>query len=261
MSLEQFLEIMDDSSTEMPSSAFHEVSDLSPEEMGQFARAWLDIPEERQLEIVSTMAQLAEENAELDFTAVFKMCLRISDDDVLEAAIEGLWEHEDRSIIPALVEVLLSTRGTRVRVAAAVGLGKFPLLAQEGKLLAKDGELVHRSLMDTLEDDDEDITVRRRCLESVAPFNTEAIQNFVEWAYSSEDEDLKSSSIYAMGRTGEAAWPKGRCSTVSATATATLPWRTPPRQSWRMSNSWKNRWGSHRAPDSAPPVRLVCQYA
>ena len=60
--------------------------------------------------------------------------------------------------------------------------------------------------METLEDDDEDITVRRRCLESVAPFNTEAIQNFVEWAYSSEDEDLKSSSIYAMGRTGEAAW-------------------------------------------------------
>ena len=104
MSVEQFLEIMDDTSTEMPSSAFHEVSDLSPEEMGQFARAWLDISEERQLEIVSTMAQLAEENAELDFNAVFKMCLRISDDDVLEAAIEGLWEHEDRSIIPALVE-------------------------------------------------------------------------------------------------------------------------------------------------------------
>ena len=69
--------------------------------------------------------------------------------------------------------------------------------------MAKDGELVHRSLMETLEDDDEDITVRRRCLESVAPFNTEAIENFVEWAYSSEDEDLKSSSIYAMGRTGE----------------------------------------------------------
>ena len=206
MSVEQFLEIMDDTSTEMPSSAFHEVSDLSLEEMGQFARAWLDISEERQLEIVSTMAQLAEENAELDFTAVFKMCLRISDDEVLEAAIEGLWEHEDRSIIPALVEVLQSTKGTRVRAAAALGLGKFPLLAQEGKLLAKDGELVHRSLMETLEDDDEDITVRRRCLESVAPFNTEAIENFVEWAYSSEDEDLKSSSIYAMGRTGEAAW-------------------------------------------------------
>ena len=206
MSFELFLETISDPASDLSMSEFHEVSDLSPEELGQFAKSWLPLPAERQREIVSTMVELAEQNPELDFTAVFKMCLKVSDEEILEIAIEGLWEHEDRSIIAGLVDVLGSDKSPKVRAAAASGLGKFPLLAQEGKLLAKDGELIHQSLMGVLDDEDEDIDVRRRCLESVAPFNTDAIQQFVEWAYTSEDQDLKSSSIFAMGRTGEISW-------------------------------------------------------
>ena len=206
MSFELFLETISDPAADLSLSEFHEVSDLSPEELGQFAKAWLSLSTERQREIVSTMVELAENNAELDFMAVFKMCLRVSDEEILEIAIEGLWEHEDRSIIGGLVGVLGSDKSPNVRAAAARALGKFPQLAQEGKLLAKDGELIHQNLMGVLEDEAEDIEVRRRCLESLAPFNTEAIQQFVEWAYTSEDQDLKSSSIFAMGRTGEISW-------------------------------------------------------
>ena len=206
MSFDLYLQAMADTSTDIPLADFHEVSDLSPEELGQFARAWIDLPEERQLDIVSTMVQMAEENLDLDFSAIFKMCLRTSDEEVLEAAIGGLWELEDRSIIPGLVEVLHSTKGSKVRAATALALGKFAVLAQEGKLRATDAELVHRGLMETLEDEDEEIDVRMRCLEAVAPFNTDLIQQFVEWAYYSEDTDLKASSIYAMGRTGEVEW-------------------------------------------------------
>ena len=206
MSFELFLETVSDPTYDLPLSEFHEVSDLSPEELGQFAKSWLLLPMERQREIVSTMVELAEQNTELDFTAIFKMCLKVSEEEVLEIAIEGLWEHEDRSVISGLVDVLGSDKNTKVRAAAASALGKFTVLAQEGKLLTKDGELIEQTLMDVLDDDDEDIDVRRRCLESVAPFNTDAIQQFVEWAYTSEDEDLKSSSIYAMGRTGETSW-------------------------------------------------------
>ena len=206
MSFELFLETIRDPAADLSMSEFHEVSDLSPEELGQFAKSWLPLPPERQREIVATMVELAEQNAELDFTAVFKLCLKVSDEEILEIAIDGLWEHEDRSIIAGLVGVLSSDKSSKVRAAAALALGKFPVLAQEGKLLAKDGELIHQSLMGVLDDEDEEMDVRRRCLESVAPFNTDAIQQFVEWAYTSEDQDLKSSSIFAMGRTGETRW-------------------------------------------------------
>ena len=206
MPLEAFLETIAESDAQVPSAEFVELSDLSPEELGGFARTWFDLSLERQQWIVSTLVELGEGNAELDFSAVFKMCLKDDDEVVLEKALEGLWEHEDRSVITALIQILRSDKSTFVRAAAAVGLGKFPLLAQEGKLLARDGESIHQSLMEVLEDPDQDLDVRRRSLEAVAPFNTSDIQRFVSWAYESADLKLKSSSIFAMGRTGEPSW-------------------------------------------------------
>ena len=206
MSLEPFIENLADSSAQVPSADFVELSDLSPSELGVFARTWFTIPEDRQLWIVSTMAELAEDSAELDFHAIFKMCLKDGGEAVVEKAMEGLWELEDRSIIPYLIAILLSDRGPSVRAAAAVALGKFPLLVQEGKLLPKDGDSIHDSLMAVLEDSDQPPEVRRRSLESIAPFNTSAIQSYLSRAYNSGDLGLKSSSIFAMGRTGETSW-------------------------------------------------------
>ncbi len=206
MSLERFLEILADPSVNVPTGDFIELSDLSPEELGWFARSWFGIPVERQRWVVSQLVELAEDNAELDFSAVFKMCLKDRDEAVLEKAMEGLWEHADRSVIPSLIQVLHSDKSPKVRAAAAAALGKFPLLVQEGKLLPKDGESIHNSLMKVLDDPDQHLDVRRRSLEAVAPFNTGDIKKYVSWAYKSDDLKLKSSSIFAMGRTGEPAW-------------------------------------------------------
>ena len=206
VSLDMFLEAIADPTAEVPQADFVEASDLSPEELGAFARVWFGLSVERQYWVVSTMVELAEETAEMDFCAVFKMCLKSDEETVLQKGMEGLWEHEDRSVIQALVKVLESDKSPEVRASAAVALGKFPVLVQEGKVLAKDGEIVHESLMNALQNPDVDLDVRRRSLEAIAPFNTEAIQDFVSWAYDSSDLKLKSSSIFAMGRTGELSW-------------------------------------------------------
>jgi HEAT repeat protein len=206
MSLESFLDSLADTSNDVPASDFIELCDLLPEELGMFARTWVGIDVERQRRLISTMVELAEGNPELDFGAIFKMCLKHEDEVVLETAMQGLWEKEDRSIIPSLLQTLRSDKSPRVRSAAAAALGKFSLLVQEGKLLPKDRESIHNSLMDTLNDSDQPLDVRRRSLEAVAPFNTGAIRKMVAWAYESEDLALKSSSIFAMGRTGESTW-------------------------------------------------------
>ena len=206
MSLEPFIENLADPAYQVPSGDFIELSDLSPAELGVFARTWFTIPVDRQLWIVSTLVELAEDNAELDFFAIFKMCLKDGKEAVVEKAMEGLWEQEDRSVIPFLTDILLSNKSPSVRAAAAVALGKFPSLVQQGKLLPKDRDSVHDSLMAVLEDSDQPPEVRRRSLESIAPFNTSDIQSYVSWAYNSGDLKLKSSSIFAMGRTGEPSW-------------------------------------------------------
>ena len=206
MSLESFLESLADTSVDVPASEFIEISDMLPEELGMFVRTWLGINVERQRLIVSRLVELAEDNPELDFGAVFKLCLKDEDEVVVEKAMEGLWEQEDRSIIPGLLQILISEKSSNVRSAAAVALGKYSLLVQEGKMLPKDRDSIHNILMATLNDSDQPLDVRRRSLEAVAPFNTGDIKKFVSWAYESEDLALKSSSIFAMGRTGESEW-------------------------------------------------------
>ena len=206
MSFEFFLENALDPTGHISSSDFYEVSDLSPEELGLFATAWFPIPIERRRSIASAMLETAEDNPELDFSAIFKMCLTSDDEPLLKIAMDGLWEHEERSVIPILIELLRSDKGSDVRAAAARALGRFPMLAQEGKLLARDAEQVHDNLMQVLEDEEEPLDVRRRCMEAMAPFNTPEINQRITLAYESLDPDFRASSIYAMGRTGEAGW-------------------------------------------------------
>ncbi|MDA0734249.1 MAG: HEAT repeat domain-containing protein [Chloroflexi bacterium] len=206
MPIEQFVESLADPQVDVPTSDFIEASDLSPAELGSFAKTWFTIPAERQHWIISTMVDLAEDNPELDFCAVFKMCLKDRDESVLAKAIEGLWEYEDRSVIPSLLDILRSDRSEDVRAAAAVALGKFSVMIQEGKFLKRDADAILENLMSIVADENEALEVRRRSLEAVAPFNTEEIKKYVSWAYNSDNVKLRSSSIFAMGRTGETTW-------------------------------------------------------
>ena len=206
MSFQELIEVIADPSAPLADAPLHEASDPSSDELAEFVQVCDTLNEDRRCEVLAVMVEQAEENLELDFTAIFRQCLRDDDDRMVQLAVEGLWEQEDHWLIMDLVELLRSERGPQVRATAALALGKFPVLAQEGKLLAQDSELVYRVLMDFLEDDIEDLEVRRRCLEAVAPFNTEEVQDYIRWAYDGDEEDLRSSSIYAMGRTGESEW-------------------------------------------------------
>ena len=152
------------------------------------------------------MVEMAEDNAELDFSSAFKLGLRDPDEVVRGKAITGLWEFEDRSLILSLVEMVKSDASAQVRAAAAMALGKFASLAQDGKILPRDADLVKDTLTLVLQNETEWTEVRRRALESVAPFNTAGLTEYINWAYTSDDLKLMCSSIYSMGRTGESKW-------------------------------------------------------
>ena len=181
-------------------------------------------------------------------------------------AVEGLWEQEDRWLVAELVALLRSERGPQARATAALALGKFATLSQENKLTPQDSELVYRILMDFLEDDIEDLEVRRRCLEAVAPYNTEEVHDYIRWAYEDDDQDLRSSAVYSMGRTGESVWlptllrelesydpavryetrPRLRRTGPARSRPATG--RTAPGRRPRSANSRHNRSGQNRRP-------------
>ncbi len=206
MAIDVFIKAVADESEPLSDAPFHEASDPSPSEVAEFDRFLSTLGDEERREVLTAMVEQAEENLELDFTSIFRNCLRDEDDRLAQLGIEGLWEQEDRWLITELVELLRSERGPRVRAAAALALGKFPVLALEGKVQTQDRALIYRVLMDFLEDEIEDLEVRRRCLEAIAPFNTEEVRDYIRWAHDNDDDDLRSSSVYAMGRTGDTIW-------------------------------------------------------
>ena len=206
MSLDGCLEHISEADAPLNHQLLLELSDLAPAELSMFARAWYKVAIERRHSVLELLVGMAEENADLDFSALYKVCLKDQDHRVRKDAITGLWEFEDRSLIPLLVELLESDDSGEVRAEAAMALGKFATLAQDGKILSRDGELVRESLLKALLDESEWVDVGRRALEAVAPFNIPEVYQYIHRAYDSEDVKLKCSSLYAMGKTGESQW-------------------------------------------------------
>lgn len=206
MSLERYLQEIAAEDKSLRSGALVALSNLSRQELKQFAHTWGGLSAERQRRLLGHLVGMAEENVELDFGPIFLMCLESPDAEVREKAISGLWEYEDRSLIGTLLETLVADPSPNVRSAAAVALGKFSLLAEEGKLLPREGQKIKEALIKVLTDDEESIEVRRRALEAVAPFNTHVVQRFIRRCYESDELALRCSSLYAMGRTGEPRW-------------------------------------------------------
>ena len=206
MSLESCLQSISEDSAHLNQAELIELSALSPGELGMVARVWFKLSPERREGVVDLLVEEAEGNAELDFSSIFKMCLKDPVESIRERGIVGLWEFEDRSLIASLVELLRSDESGKVRASAAMALGKFASLAEDGKILSKDGELVKKSLMNVLEDEQEWLEVRRRALESVSPFNTPDVKEYIHWAYDNDDVNLRCSALFAMGKTGESEW-------------------------------------------------------
>ncbi len=187
-------------------SILAELSNLNPAEMRLFREVWAGLRPERRLQIISRLVELAEENLEFNFDAVFKYCLKDSEEDIRCLAVEGLWENEETSLIDPLIEILEGDESNRVQAAAATALGKFALLAELEKLRADNVDKVREALLGTIDDRNKSPEVIRRVLEAAAPLSMPDIKEAINSAYCSNDPGLVISAIYAMGKSYDTSW-------------------------------------------------------
>jgi HEAT repeat protein len=155
---------------------------------------------------VGRLAEMAEGNVEMEFTALFKLCLQDPDPQVREQAIGGLWECAERSLITPLITLLQCDPAPQVRAAAAQALGRFTTLAEEQKLLAKDCQRLQESLLLAFHDPGQPLEVRRRALEALAPLSQPEVKELIQQAYRSPEAPLRLSAVYAIGRHGDPQW-------------------------------------------------------
>jgi HEAT repeat protein len=182
------------------------LSGLGPGDMSSFREVWDEFITERRIQIISRLSELAEDNLELNFDAIFRYCLTDPDEDIRSLAIEGLWESEDNSLIEPFITLLEEDESDKVQSAAAIALGKYAILAELGKLRNENKEKVQESLLGAIDDRNKSTEVIRRVLESAAPLSIPDVRDAINDAYYSNDPGLMISAIYSMGKSCDSSW-------------------------------------------------------
>ncbi|OGN88938.1 MAG: hypothetical protein A2158_04780 [Chloroflexi bacterium RBG_13_46_14] len=183
-----------------------ELSGLSPAEMKLFREIWDKLNTERRIQTISRLSELAEDNLELNFDAIFRYCLSDPEEDIRSMAIGGLWENEDTSLIDLFIKLLEEDESDRVQSAAAIALGKYVILAELGKLRDENAEKVLEALLGAIDDRNKSTEVVRRVLESTAPLSVPDVQEAINDAYYSYNPSLMISAIYSMGKSCNLSW-------------------------------------------------------
>ena len=182
------------------------LSDLSAEDIGHLSAGWAAVPDARKLELLGILADLAEDNVDLNFTDVFRMCIGDTDAAVRESAVRGLWESEDRTLIRPLARLLSRDPSPEVRAAGAMALRRFAEKAQEGKLIDRDEQRIRRALMNAIARHGEQTQVIRRSIEAASYFEGGDVDEVIEVAVGDDNPLMRQSAIFAMGNSVHLEW-------------------------------------------------------
>ena len=203
---DRYLEELQDPAHPVSASKLLNLSGLAAPEVEHLRSYWNAMSEERRLQVIRQMGEVAEDNPEVDFQQVFRLGLHDPETEVRVQAIEGLWECQERWLIGELVELMTKDPEIEVRSTAASHMGKFALLGELEEMRPRDIATVRQALLDVIHNRDEELDVRRRAVEAISPFSDDAINDVIREAYHSDALKMRASALYAMGVHCDPAW-------------------------------------------------------
>ena len=206
MSFKSYLQELTDLTIPLSASNLIKLSALRPDEASVLLNAWPNLDLQRRRQMMQVLPDLAEDNVELNFDAIFFMALADGDAQVRRSAVRGLWEYEDRDLIDPLLGLLQHDQDAAVRAEAAQALGRFVLKAELESPRSPDVERVEEMLRRTFEQADEVSEVRGRALEAIGARSEPWVSDLIHQALTSVDRRLGLSAVHAMGRSCDLAW-------------------------------------------------------
>ncbi|MBI3359832.1 MAG: HEAT repeat domain-containing protein [Chloroflexi bacterium] len=180
-------------------------SDLIDSDLAEVEARWPDWPVRLRRALLEEVGDIAEDDFRVNFDALSRLGLDDPDAEVRATAISNLWESEDADLIPLFIQLMQNDPEAPVRAEAAKGLGHFVYLGECDELLPARARRVEDALLAVLAGVD-DLEVRRRALESVAYSGRPEIIPIIEAAYRAQDEAMRASAIFAMGRNLDERW-------------------------------------------------------
>jgi len=186
MSLDTLLPKLEDPQHAPSATDLTALNGVEGAEHERFLTVWRSLSIQRRRDIIDLLADMAEDNVELDFGAVFTTGLLDDDMQVRTESIKALWEYDDDGLIEVLLR-LLHDPEAMVRAEAALGLGRYLLrveLSGEDEGLARE---VEAALRTTIDDESELVEVRGRALEAAGVRGEPWVHAAIEEAYGSGD--------------------------------------------------------------------------
>ena len=205
MSLDALLTELDDPDAKIHAADLTSLSYLAGDARERFLESWRRMSVQRRRELIDRLAELTEDNVELDFDAIFLIGLIDDDVQVRAESVKALWEHEEDELVLVLLRLLEDPEAI-VRAEAALGLGRFLLRAE---LDGRDDALTTQaeSALQRVALDESELTeVRGRAVESIGARSSEWVRDLIEDAYASGDRRLAISAVHAMGRNADPDW-------------------------------------------------------
>lgn len=190
----------------LPLGTLTRLSDMTDEQMDQFQQAWPSVEQARREDIARLLAETAEDNFLVDFDPVFHFLFKDTAPAVRVAALQGLWDSTNESLIPTVIGMVEQDEDLIVRATAARALAHYVLLAEWGQVSDESSEAIVTALNAQLEDEDAPAELRRASLEAVASTNTPRVNEHILEAYESGSQEMQLSAIYAMGLTADKRW-------------------------------------------------------
>lgn len=181
-------------------------SDLSRRDAELVRQQWPAIPVERRRTVIRHLVDLAEDALDLHLARMLRIAMQDSDADVRQHAIAGLWEESESELLGPLIDVMKRDEDDAVRAAAAATLGNYVLAGELDELDAALAMRAEQALLEVLRNEHEPLMLQSRALESIAYSGETGIRQLIENAYYSPHEELRVSSLVAMGRSADVHW-------------------------------------------------------
>jgi hypothetical protein len=184
----------------------YDLSNLTRENADRLGAVWPTIPLDKRRALLKNMIDLAENDIQADFTAVFWLGLADSDATIRANAIDGLWEDESVGLIRPLLDHLANDPSDEVQARAAAALGRFVLLGELGHLSDERAVKITDALFETVGRQSASLEARRRAVESLAYSSDERVRQVIRQAYANPNQKMRASAIFAMGRSADEVW-------------------------------------------------------
>ena len=185
---------------------FYGLSDQDEAQLLRYAAVWRELSARLRASLMQHLTEASESNIDLDYRAAGMLALKDDVAEVRRTAIDLLWEDDSRTLLRRLLGMAQEDLAFSVRAAAASALGRFVLAGELGKLAREEFEPLQRTLIYIWHNRDEDDDVRRRALESIANCSHDIVPEVIDEAWHSDDDRLRASAVYAMGRSFDSRW-------------------------------------------------------